>query len=690
MSAAGGSAGSGNAAGGSAQPNDYDLLLSICNRLKERFMLQGSLPMTIERDSTGFKLTIATPKEALMVHVSCCCFQMQVRIQMPKPASSLSAMYSRFQNEFRRLHTGQTPVTDITNKQTSLIFMFKPPQEARDRGNVHWLRDHMRTLLTCAMLAAWHEDLQLYTGVALGCYDYNSVYALGQDAGGQGDGLDQASRERQARLREAGSSRIVDIPASAPSMAQVRPRESGAAEDLRAVRPRVYAHHFDASQLVNNMAPARAPVVAVVPLSEAELQALVPAAGGAGAGHMQQQQGLDAELDEVLRPRVSEAGARAVICLKAEVPGRKTSLVEGWIHMSEHERSNISGILNSKFSTCTTLESCWQTFLSNRKLDLQMYSGHEYHSRQKMRWDYMLIRMNTLWEQAKNSDELEKLRFHKNPIEVEAQVNSALNQLKKLDNHLRLADLCEEIFEKILFSPSRDFRLRSEFFHSISRKLQPDMLTLILREEDFMERQAIFSLIDLHTKKMETMCKNLSEGVDVRQPDGTIVRMPHKITFQYQKEDNGSRFSLDIQPMFPNIQFSVRLLRDYSVVFEVNQAQTLREVEKLRDTCLLFLQREIHRLVSQNLEIHSKSTDTILTWFINRKTGFYATANILQSLLVTFVAHFLREERHEIRFDAPPVAQHELDLPNDVKDILARGRAANDQPAPIGEGGPGV
>jgi hypothetical protein len=176
----------------------------------------------------------------------------------------------------------------------------------------------------------------------------------------------------------------------------------------------------------------------------------------------------------------------------------------------------------------------------------------------------------------------------------------------------------------------------------------------------------------------------------VKQPDGTIVRMPHKITFQYQKEDNGSRFSLDIQPMFPNIQFSVRLLRDYSVVFEVNQAQTLREVEKLRDTCLLFLQREIHRLVSQNLEIHSKSTDTILTWFINRKTGFYATANILQSLLVTFVAHFLREERHEIRFDAPPVAQHELDLPNDVKDILARGRAANDQPAPIGEGGPGV
>lgn len=685
MSAAGGSADSSNAAGGSAQPNDYDLLLSICNRLKERFMLQGSLPMTIERDSTGFKLTIATPKEALMVHVSCCCFQMQVRIQMPKPASSLSAMYSRFQNEFRRLHTGKTPVTDITNKQTSLIFMFKPPQEARDRGNVHWLRDHMRTLLTCAMLAAWHEDLQLYTGVALGCYDYNSVYALGQDAGGQGDGLDQASRERQARLREAGSSRIVDIPASAPSMAQVRPRESGAAEDLRAVRPRVYAHHFDASQLVNNMAPARAPVVAVVPLSEAELQALVPAAGGAGADRVQQQQGVDAELDEVLRPRVSEAGgagsAEGVIWLKADVPGRQISLVEGWIDMSGSERQKISGLFNSKFSQCLTTESCWQTFLLLRKYDLQMFGGHEIETQQKMRWEYMLTRMNAIWEEAKNPQELAKIHYHRNPIEVEGQIQVALNKLDKPDNSIRLSDMCEEIFDKILFPASRNYRLHKEFFYTISRKLQPKMLNLILKEEDFMERHAIFSLIDYHTKGMDAKCRALKNGVDVVQPDGTTVKKTHAVEYRYQKAENGSKFFLDMKPTFPNMQFSVKLLRDYTLLFEVNQTQGRQGIEKLRDACLLHLQREIHRPVSQKLEIHSKSSGTILTWFINRKTIYETKAKILQSLLATFVAHFLDAERPDIRFEECPV-------PQEVRDDLAR--AANDQPAPIGEGGPGV
>ena len=622
----------------------------------------------------------------------------------------------------------------VRAKVFTLVFA---PVENYTDSKQEWFEKNIYTLFTLTLKAAWQKDPTLHTKICESCFNCQVqdgkiiLVPVGLDSV-----QDEFRRKRQAMLRDAGSARIVDeslfippqpqqhsrdvrprfqgelaMPANEPNSSSFRPIRAAPQGNVQApypahpvsggaglgVYPPFQFHGSFGPAALGPMpppnssfsfgagAPGNMQVVAHAP--RPVVQAPRPVQAGAPASN------VVVIHDERPQPKPSQASsgggagkapARENVFLRFDVEGtsKKTS---GWADMTVVERNNVVAMQNSRFKECKTVEECWRTFMQMRGIDQQMFSDDGLVSTRKMHLEYMMARMQEIWQQYKEDKANTKQLDSKESLELECRVKDVIKHaVKNAVGPTRLENLAFAVFQGTLFHPKRNGSMTAGLINKIAAMVQAETTHAFVVDKNEYEREYLMGMLEFHVKGMEKVAGSLCTGEIVEESVESTYELEKVVNFKSKKEEYGYSFEYNIsagvtayvepkkivlkeadpvtgapekvkfcpgfyhhksKPLIEGLKFETVLFRMTYFSIEVNKKLNLDECGILRDRIITNWKNDVLRFKTHRVEIGSNARNTRVIFYFEENTDLYIKSLILNSLLLTTVAHFMNVDR---------------------------------------------
>lgn len=711
-----------------------------------RCAAHGNIPAYTGNVTNGSGVEIVYPPMNPTINIHVHNGEVQVMVPIVPQGEHVTERECReeFQFQLRVFKLAETTrtsmkLTDGTMKGVRakvFTLVFAPAEDYTD-SKQEWFEKNIYTLFTLTLKAAWQKDPTLHTKICESCFNCQVqdgkiiLIPVGLDSV-----QDEFRRKRQAMLRDAGSARIVDeslfipplpqqhsrdvrprfqgelaMPANEPNSSSFRPIRAAPQGNVQAPYPAhpvsggaglaVYPpFQFHGSFGPAALGPVPAPnssfsfgagaagnMQVVVHAPRPVVQAPRPVQAGAPASN------VVVIHDERPQPKPSQASsgggagvapARENVFLRFDVEGtsKKTS---GWADMTVVERNNVVAMQNLRFLECKTVEECWRTFMQMRGIDQQMFSDDGLVKTRTTHLQYMIGRMQEIWQQYKEDKANTKQLDVKESLELECRVKDVIKHaVKNAVGPTRLENFAFAVFQGTLFHPKRNGSMTAGLINKIAAMVQAETTHAFVVDKNEYEREYLMGMLEFHVKGMEKVAGSFGIPAVVQHSDGlSDYEQYTQVNFKSKKEVYGYSFEYDIfsgctvliqrevvvteaDPsagipevvekieMFEHfrpkhyvdkLKFEIVLFRMTYFSIEVNKKLNLDECCILRDRIITNWKNDVLRFKTHRVEIGSNARNTRVIFYFEESTDLYIKSLIINSLLLTTVAHFMNVDR---------------------------------------------
>ena len=314
-----------------------------------------------------------------------------------------------------------------------------------------------------------------------------------------------------------------------------------------------------------------------------------------------------------------------------------------------------------------------------------MFSDDGLVSTRKMHLEYMMARMQEIWQQYKEDKANTKQLDSKESLELECRVKDVIKHaVKNAVGPTRLENLAFAVFQGTLFHPKRNGSMTAGLINKIAAMVQAETTHAFVADKNEYEREYLKGMLGFHVKEMEKVAGNFSTTEIVEESVKSNYQLQKVVNFKSSEDQYGYSFELDIsagitqyienkkvilqeadpvkgipevkefftgfyhlksKPLIEGLKFEAVLFRMTYFSIEVNKKLTLDECDVLRDRIITNWKNDVLRFKTHRVEIGSNARNTRVIFYFEENTDLYIKSLILNSLLLTTVAHFMNVDR---------------------------------------------